>query len=182
VALADWAGVFGDVKLNLSMLAAFLTILGYSVNDTIVIFDRIRENLALTGRKLVTADLIDLSVNQTLSRTVLTSWTVLIVVIVLYFLGGPVLQGLSFALIIGVISGTFSSVFVASALVLDWDILVRGTKATVRTLFFPVLVLALEAIVLRFLSLPEVLAWVLLAVVPLGVLAFVLMRRRMTAK
>ena len=138
VALADWAGVFGDMKLNLSMLAAFLTILGYSVSDTIVIFDRIRENLALTGRKLVTADLIDLSINQTLSRTVLTSWTVLIVVIVLYLMGGPVLQGLGFALIVGVITGTYSSVFVASALVLDWEALLHGTAVFFRILFFPV--------------------------------------------
>jgi preprotein translocase SecF subunit len=138
VALADWAGVFGDVKINLSILAAFLTIMGYSINDTIVVFDRIRENMALAGRKLVTDEIIDLAVNQTLSRTVLTSWTVLVVVIVLYVLGGSVLQGLAFTLIIGVTVGTYSSVFIASPVLLDWDELAAGVRVFFRVVFFPI--------------------------------------------
>jgi len=138
IALADWAGVFGDVKINLAMLAAFLTILGYSLNDTIVVFDRIRENMGLLGRKSVSADLIDLSVNQTLSRTVLTSLTTLMVVVVLYLLGGAVFQGLALTLIIGVMVGTYSSVFVASPILLDWAGLVKGVRVFFRVLFFPV--------------------------------------------
>ena len=120
IALADWLGVFGDVKINLAMLAAFLTILGYSLNDTIVVFDRIRENMASLGRKSVNVDLINLSINQTLSRTLLTSLTTLMVVIVLYMFGGSVLQGLALTLIIGVVVGTYSSVFIASPVLLDW--------------------------------------------------------------
>ena len=120
VALADWAGVAGDVKINLPMLAAFLTIMGYSLNDTIVVFDRIRENMASAGRKMVNAEIIDSSVNQTLSRTLLTSMTTLMVVLVLYFLGGAVLQGLAFTLIVGILVGTYSSVFIASPILLEW--------------------------------------------------------------
>ncbi len=138
VALADWAGIFGDVKINLAMLAAFLTIMGYSLNDTIVVFDRIRENMALAGRKLVNGEIIDKSVNQTLSRTVLTSLTTLMVVIVLYLLGGSVLQGLAFTLIIGITVGTYSSVFVASPILLDWNELVAGARTFFRIVFLPI--------------------------------------------
>ncbi|NLW51160.1 MAG: protein translocase subunit SecD [Candidatus Brocadiaceae bacterium] len=120
VALADWVGGFGDVKINLAMLAAFLTILGYSINDTIVVFDRIRENMGSLGRKAVDGDLINLSINQTLSRTVLTSVTTLIVVLILYVMGGSVLQGVALTLTIGVVIGTYSSVFIASPILLDW--------------------------------------------------------------
>jgi preprotein translocase SecF subunit len=137
MALADWSGVMGNVKMNLSMLAAFLTIIGYSVNDTIVVFDRIRENMANLGRKTVTADLIDMSVNQTLGRTVLTSATVFMVVVVLYFLGGSVLEGLALALIVGVITGTYSSVFIASPILLDWPALAGGTRALMSLLLLP---------------------------------------------
>jgi preprotein translocase SecF subunit len=125
VAIADWSGVIGDVKINLPMLAAFLTIMGYSVNDTIVVFDRIRENIAKSGRPGVTPEIIDASVNQTLSRTTLTSFTTLIVVVVLYLLGGPVLQGFAFALIVGIVVGTYSSVFIASPLLIDWGLFSR---------------------------------------------------------
>ena len=138
IALADWSGVLGDVKINLAMLAAFLTILGYSLNDTIVVFDRIRENMRTAGRRGVTADIIDRSVNQTLSRTILTSLTTLAVVVVLYLVGGPVLQGLAFTLIIGVVVGTYSSVFIASPVLLDWDLIVRATNQFFRVLFLPV--------------------------------------------
>jgi len=128
----------GDVKISLATLAAFLTIMGYSLNDTIVVFDRIRENMANLGRKVVDADLIDLSINQTLSRTILTSMTTLMVVVVLYLVGGPVLQGLAFTLIIGVVVGTYSSMFIASPILLDWAGLVSGTRVFFKVVFLPV--------------------------------------------
>ncbi len=138
IALADYSGAFGDVKINLATLAAFLTILGYSLNDTIVVFDRIRENMNLTGRKRVSSDLIDLSINQTLSRTILTSATTLAVVVVLYALGGSVLKGLALTLIIGVLVGTYSSMFIASPLLLDWPGLVRAAGLVLRIVLLPV--------------------------------------------
>jgi len=138
IALADWAGLFGNLKIGLPSLAAFLTILGYSVNDTIVVFDRIRENMALQGKKVLTADMLDASVNQTLSRTILTSLTVLFTVVVIYLRGGSSLQGFALALIIGVITGTYSSIYIASSIVLDWDSVVKGTKIFFKILFFPV--------------------------------------------
>ena len=138
VALADWTGVMGDIKINLAMLAAFLTILGYSLNDTIVVFDRIRENLYEMGRKTVDAEVIDTSINQTLSRTFLTSLTTLMVVLVLYLLGGPVLQGLAFTLIVGVLVGTYSSIFIASPILLDWEMVKNGARIFFKVLFFPV--------------------------------------------
>ncbi len=138
IAIADYTGVFGDVKLSLATLAAFLTILGYSLNDTIVVFDRIRENMVLMGRKSVTGDLINTSINQTLSRTVLTSLTTLVVVVVLYLFGGTVLQGLAFTLIVGVLVGTYSSMFIASPVLLDWESLVAGLAVFFRILLTPV--------------------------------------------
>ncbi len=138
IALADLSGVFGDVKINLPMLAAFLTIIGYSLNDTIVVFDRIRENMIQQGKKKLSEEIIDLSINQTLSRTLLTSFTTLMVVLVLYLFGGVALQGLAFTLIVGVVVGTYSSVFIASPVLLDWEVLVRGWKLFFRVVFFPV--------------------------------------------
>jgi SecD/SecF fusion protein len=103
-------------KINLPIIAAFLTIIGYSVNDTIVVFDRIRE---VRGKDPnMTAEMVNLSTNQTLSRTLLTSLTVFIVVVVLYFFAGQALRGLSFALIVGVITGTYSSIYVAAPILL----------------------------------------------------------------
>jgi len=137
LALADWSGAFGDLKINLPMLAAFLTILGYSLNDTIVVFDRIRENMVGARRKALTAEVIDSSVNQVLNRTILTSLTTLLVVVVLYFMGGAVLQGLAFTLIVGVIVGTYSSVFIASPILLDWPQISRGARAVFAVVSFP---------------------------------------------
>ena len=103
-------------KISLPILAAFLTIIGYSLNDTIVVFDRIRE---VRGKSpYLSADMINKSINQTLSRTLLTSLTTLIVVVILYFLGGPGIHGFAFALVIGVVAGTYSSVFIASPVLL----------------------------------------------------------------
>jgi protein-export membrane protein SecD/preprotein translocase SecF subunit len=138
IALADWSGIFGDVKIGLATLAAFLTIIGYSLNDTIVVFDRIRENMAKLGRGKVDAEIIDLSINQTLSRTLLTSLTTLSVVVVLYLMGGAVLQGLALTLIIGVAVGTYSSMFVASPLLLDWQQVAHGTNVFFRIVFLPI--------------------------------------------
>jgi SecD/SecF fusion protein len=105
-------------QITLPVVAAILTIIGYSLNDTIVVFDRIREDLRLyRGRGLSYPEIMNLSINQTLSRTLLTSGTTLIVVIVLFLFGGEVINDFAFALIVGVLVGTYSSVFVASPVV-----------------------------------------------------------------
>jgi preprotein translocase subunit SecF len=114
-------GVFSalQVEINLPVIAAFLTIVGYSLNDTIVIFDRVRENLNLT-RKAPIGDVINRSINQSLSRTINTSLTTLIPVVILFVLGGPVLYGFALALLIGVVVGTYSSMYVASPILYWW--------------------------------------------------------------
>jgi preprotein translocase subunit SecF len=114
-------GIFSllNKEITLTVVAALLTLVGYSMNDTIVIFDRIRENLQLNRRERL-VDVINRSVNQTLSRTVMTSGLTFIAVLALYLFGGPVLHGFSLALVIGIIIGTYSSVFVASPIVLFW--------------------------------------------------------------
>ena len=128
-------GVFAllGYEFNLTIVAAILTIAGYSINDSVVVFDRIRENM----RKYKTMpfiDLLDLSINQTLSRTFITGLTTIIVLMVLYLLGGEVLRGFSFAMLFGVIIGTYSSVFVAVPLLLYLDVRRApvGAEATVR--------------------------------------------------
>ena len=109
-------GIFSlfNLEIELPIIAAFLTILGYSLNDTIVVFDRIRENLNLAKNKDNISSLINKSINQTLSRTLLTSLTTLIVLIILYFVGGDSITLFTLALIIGVIIGTYSSIYIAS--------------------------------------------------------------------
>lgn len=105
-------------EINLDVVAAFLIVAGYSVSDTVVVFDRIRENLRIKkGTPLM--DIINLSINQTLSRTVMTSLTVFVVALALFLLGGPALSNIMFAFVIGITVGTLSSIFVASALMLD---------------------------------------------------------------
>ena len=108
-------GIFSflSYEVNLSIVAAVLTIVGYSMNDTVVIFDRIRENLKKYS-KISIADISDLSTNQTLSRTLITSITTLLALLSIYIFGGAILKGFSFAMIIGVIVGTYSSIFVAT--------------------------------------------------------------------
>jgi len=108
-------GIFSflSYEVNLSIVAAVLTIVGYSMNDTVVIFDRIRENLKKYS-KLSIVDISDLSTNQTLSRTLITSVTTLLALFSIYIFGGAILKGFSFAMIIGVIIGTYSSIFVAA--------------------------------------------------------------------
>tara|TARA_B110001454_G_scaffold173062_1_gene164201 strand:- start:3767 stop:4690 length:924 start_codon:yes stop_codon:yes gene_type:complete len=111
-------GIFSILgyEISLAIIAAFLTIVGYSLNDTIVIFDRIRENMKTLKRDSV-IDIVNRSINESLSRTIVTSLTTLFVVLILYFFGGEVIHYFSFALIIGVLVGTYSSIFVASLIV-----------------------------------------------------------------
>ena len=101
------------LEINLSIVAAVLTIVGYSMNDTVVIYDRIRENL-LKYSKISISDVSNLSINETLARTIITSVTTLLALLSIYILGGEILRGFSFAMILGVIIGTYSSIFVAS--------------------------------------------------------------------
>jgi len=121
-------GMFAVTQLefSLAIIAAILTIVGYSMNDTVVVYDRVRENLRKFKKKLL-AEVIDLSINDTLSRTVMTSVTTLLALISLYIIGGDNLRGFTFAMIWGVLIGTYSSVFVASPILLltgvkrDWS-------------------------------------------------------------
>tara|TARA_Y100001970_G_C14224183_1_gene854540 strand:- start:35 stop:925 length:891 start_codon:yes stop_codon:yes gene_type:complete len=112
-------GIFSlfNLEIDLSIIAAFLTIVGYSLNDTIVIFDRFREN-SQKDLKLSMEEVANLSLNQTLSRTIITSFTTLLVVAILYYIGGEVIKYFAFALIIGVLVGTYSSIFIASPFML----------------------------------------------------------------
>jgi preprotein translocase subunit SecF len=117
-----------SLDINQVLIAAFLTIVGYSLNDTVVVFDRIREN-SLIFKTESFDKMVNRSVNNTLSRTVITSLTTLFVVTILFIFGGDVLKGLSFALIIGVILGTYSSIFVASSLLVDLQLKTRKNVA-----------------------------------------------------
>lgn len=107
-------------EFDLTIVAAILTIIGYSINDTIVIFDRIRENARKNTRQSLN-DVINTSVNQTLSRTLLTSLTVLIVLVILFLFGGAVIHDFTFALLVGTIAGVYSTVFIASPIVLLFE-------------------------------------------------------------
>ncbi|MDO3379428.1 protein translocase subunit SecF [Geoalkalibacter halelectricus] len=107
-------------EIDLPIVAAFLAIIGYSLNDTIIVYDRIRENMAKNAREGLPA-VINKSINQTLSRTLLTSGTTLMVVLALFIFGGGVIHNFAFALLIGVIVGTYSSIFVASPILIFWE-------------------------------------------------------------
>jgi len=120
VTLTVGAFVITDREISLAIIAALLTIIGYSLNDTIVVFDRIRENLKRYRSKGM-KEVINTSINETLSRTLLTSTTTLIVVGALFVLGGGVIHDFAFALLVGILVGTYSSVFVASPIVLVWE-------------------------------------------------------------
>lgn len=109
-----------NMEFTISILAALFFIIGFSINDTIVVLDRIRENVKLDPRQKL-ADIINASVNQTLSRTILTSLTVFLTVLSLYFFGGPVIHDLAFSLLVGVIIGTYSSIFIACTIVLFFE-------------------------------------------------------------
>lgn len=107
-------------EISLTVIAAILTLVGYSMNDTIVVFDRIRENLRLSRRESL-PDVVNRSINQTLSRTVLTSGLTFLTVLSLYIFGGQVLRGFSFALVIGILIGTYSSIAVAAPMLVAWQ-------------------------------------------------------------
>ena len=121
-------GIFSilSLEINLSIIAAVLTIVGYSMNDTVVIYDRIRENLNKYN-KLSISDISNLSINETLSRTIITSITTLLALTSIYILGGEILRGFSFAMILGVLIGTYSSIFVAAPVL-------KFLKVTYKTL------------------------------------------------
>ena len=109
-----------DMEISLTVIAAILTLIGYSMNDTIVVFDRIRENLRLSRREPL-PDLVNRSINQTLSRTVLTSGLTFLTVLSLFVFGGEVLRGFSFALVVGILIGTYSSIAVAAPMLVAWQ-------------------------------------------------------------
>jgi preprotein translocase subunit SecF len=123
-------GVFSvlDKEFTLVIVAAFLTIIGYSLNDTIVVFDRVRENTRRRSKESL-SDVINTSINQTLSRTLLTSGTTLLVVVALFFLGGEIIHDFSFALLVGVVIGTYSSIFIASVFLVYWESRAHPQKA-----------------------------------------------------
>ncbi len=120
-------GVFSEIqiKFDLAIIAAILTIVGYSLNDTVVVFDRVRENL-IKYKKKDLKEVLNISINETLSRTIMTSLTTLIALVAMFVLGGDVIRGFVFAIMWGILVGTYSSIFVASALLLrlgvkrDW--------------------------------------------------------------
>jgi preprotein translocase subunit SecF len=117
-------GIFSifDIEISIAIVAALLTIVGYSLNDTIVVFDRIRENLKSVKRQAFDyAGVINQSINETLSRTVVTSGTTLLVVGILFFFGGEILKDFAFALICGILIGTYSSIFVASPILVEFE-------------------------------------------------------------
>lgn len=127
ISIAMGAIVLFNIEVNLDILAALLTILGYSLNDTIIVFDRIREGLvSVKSSKL--ADVIDESVTRTLARTTLTSLTTFFVVLTLFLMGGEIIHGFSFTLLVGIIVGTYSSIFIASPLLMAMKFNVEGYR------------------------------------------------------
>ncbi len=117
-------------EISLTVIAALLTLVGYSMNDTIVIFDRVRENLRLMRREPFAA-IVNKSINQTLSRTILTSGLTFLTVVVLYLMGGEVLRAFAFAMVVGVVVGTYSSFGIAAPIVVVWN-KYRGQGAAIR--------------------------------------------------
>lgn len=115
-------------EISLAVVAAFLTIVGYSLNDTVVVFDRIREDVK-SMRRVDYEEIVNTACNQTLSRTILTGGTTLLVLLFLYFMGGEVIHDFAYALIVGIIVGTYSSIFMASAIVVDWKRLIEDRRA-----------------------------------------------------
>ncbi len=127
ISIAMGAIVLFNIEVNLDILAALLTILGYSLNDTIIVFDRIREGLVSVKSSRL-ADVIDESVTRTLSRTTLTSLTTFFVVLTLFLMGGEIIHGFSFTLLVGIIVGTYSSIFIASPLLMVMKFNVEGYR------------------------------------------------------
>ncbi len=126
-------GIFSltNKEISIAVIAAFLTIVGYSLNDTIVVYDRIRENYNLRRRQSFES-MINVSINESLSRTVITSLTTLVVVLFLFFMGGEVIHDFAFALLVGIIAGTYSSIFVASPILIEWENRISSRKKGAR--------------------------------------------------
>ena len=124
-------GIFSimDIEINLAVIAAFLTIVGYSLNDTIVVYDRIRENVKSMRRESYEI-IVNTSINNSLSRTIVTSITTFMVVFTLYLIGGQVISGFSFAMMVGVVVGTYSSIFIASPILIEWQARAAAKKRT----------------------------------------------------
>jgi preprotein translocase subunit SecF len=116
-----------NIEYSLTLLAVILTIIGFSINDTIVIFDRVRENIKKM-RKENLETIFNVSINETLGRTILTSGTVMMVVIILFLFGGPVIHDFAFTLMIGLISGTYSTIYIAGPVVLLWEKYITGRR------------------------------------------------------
>jgi preprotein translocase subunit SecF len=110
-----------QMTFDLTAISAILAVIGYSLNDTVIVFDRVRER-ARTARKLTIAQVIDESINQTLSRTLMTKLVTLLVVVALLIFGGETLHGFSAALVIGIVAGTYSSIYISAALALDFGL------------------------------------------------------------
>jgi preprotein translocase subunit SecF len=123
---------FSQTPFDLAVVAALLAVVGYSLNDTIIVFDRIRERFE-ANRRLATAVALDQSINQTLSRTIMTKVTTLIVVVALLVLGGATLRGFSEALVIGILAGTYSSIYISAAVALDFGLKAEHVFPTVRS-------------------------------------------------
>ncbi len=119
ISILDGLTPYTNFEIDQNMIAAFLTIVGLSMNDTVVIFDRIRENQKIY-RSMGLMELINKSLNETLSRTIITSGTIFVITAILFFFGGEVNRGFAFALTIGITTGTYSSIYIASAIVLDY--------------------------------------------------------------
>ena len=126
------AFAIANKEFDLTVVAALLTIIGYSLNDTIIVFDRIRENLRAARRRPF-PEVVNSSINQTLSRTILTSGTTLAVVTALFILGGGVIHDFAFALIVGVVVGTYSSIFVASPVLIAWEARLAGAQVKAKS-------------------------------------------------
>src|SRR6476469_2887838 len=123
---------FFRYDLSLNVIAAILTVTGYSTNDTIVIFDRVRENMRSMRRDSL-YDVVNASINQTISRTVITAGTALLSALARFFFGGEVLHGFAFTMIVGIVTGTYSSVFTATAIAIIWQSRVRGAGAVTKS-------------------------------------------------
>jgi len=121
----------GNIEYSLNVLAVVLTVIGFSINDTIVIFDRVRENIKKM-RKENLETIFNISINETLGRTILTSGTVMMVVLILFFFGGEVIHDFTFALIVGLVTGTYSTVYIASPVVLFWEQHISSRKRVRR--------------------------------------------------
>ncbi|HMS35245.1 MAG TPA: protein translocase subunit SecF [Ignavibacteria bacterium] len=133
IAIADFLFPGLRLEFNQSMLAAFLTLVGFSSNDTVIVFDRIRENMKVHKNENV-IDVMNHSINATLSRTIITSGTVFLTVLVLFLFGGEVNRSFAFTFGVGIITGTYSSVFIASALVVDWKLRTGETLSSTKSL------------------------------------------------